>query len=101
MPTYPFKDVDYVITDAKYAGLITQVTDGITTTRKSALRGAINAAVVEANANGGGRRHTSQRSKNPAATIFRVPHDAEQRQPVRDATIKFVAIQPTSSIPSS
>lgn len=53
-----FKDVDYVITDPKYAGLIRQVTDGIGQTTSSTVwyyGDAINAAITEANANGGGR----------------------------------------------
>jgi len=69
-----FKDVDYVITDAKYAGLITQQTDGIGQTTSQVVwyyGDAINAAIVEANANGGGRVVIpASGSRNPAGTYF-------------------------------
>jgi polygalacturonase len=53
-----FRDVDYVIIDPKYAGLVTQVTDGIGQTSSSVVwyyGDAIKAAIADANADGGGR----------------------------------------------
>lgn len=53
-----FRNVDYPITSAKYASLIRQVTDGIGQTKSQTVwyyGDAINAAIADANAEGGGR----------------------------------------------